>query len=249
MRVSLPDQSDLQARVFLDHEPLPQQLHGGVRPSTPRRVDRPYDAPAARADRRRRRDGAVVEADFDAASRSRPAPTSAGSMAPASRTGLEPDQRPDGDHAARVGRHADSSGAFVQGAVLADVEAVGHAERPRRTTGGTTTAQLSRRAPRPAPPTANNRGATSRTRTTRSSVPRGAALYHVTDKVTAWGSFGTGFRAPTLNELYRQFRVGALLTLANEQPRPRAAARRRARREHRAGGRTSASAPRGSTTG
>jgi outer membrane receptor protein involved in Fe transport len=30
---------------------------------------------------------------------------------------------------------------------------------------------------------------------------RVAALYHVTDTVTAWGSFGAGFRAPTLNEL------------------------------------------------
>ncbi len=45
--------------------------------------------------------------------------------------------------------------------------------------------------------------------------PKFAALYHVTDKVTTWGSIGTGFRAPTLNELYRNFSVGALLTLGN----------------------------------
>jgi outer membrane receptor protein involved in Fe transport len=50
--------------------------------------------------------------------------------------------------------------------------------------------------------------------------PRVAALYHVTDKVTAWGSVGTGFRAPTLNELYRQFSVGPLVTLANDQLGP-----------------------------
>ncbi len=50
--------------------------------------------------------------------------------------------------------------------------------------------------------------------------PRGAALFHVTDKVTAWGSLGKGFRAPTLNELYRLFRVGVLLTLANDQLGP-----------------------------
>jgi outer membrane receptor protein involved in Fe transport len=50
--------------------------------------------------------------------------------------------------------------------------------------------------------------------------PRLAALYHVTSKVTAWGSIGTGFRAPTLNELYRQFSVGALVTLANDQLGP-----------------------------
>jgi outer membrane receptor protein involved in Fe transport len=45
--------------------------------------------------------------------------------------------------------------------------------------------------------------------------PKFAALYHATDKVTVWGTLGTGFRAPTLNELYRNFSVGTLLTLAN----------------------------------
>ena len=46
--------------------------------------------------------------------------------------------------------------------------------------------------------------------------PRAAVLLSPSDKCRAWGNFGSGFRAPTLNELYRQFRVGALLTLANE---------------------------------
>jgi outer membrane receptor protein involved in Fe transport len=46
--------------------------------------------------------------------------------------------------------------------------------------------------------------------------PRVAALYHITDRVSAWGDISWGFRAPTLNELYRQFRVGTVLTLANE---------------------------------
>jgi len=45
--------------------------------------------------------------------------------------------------------------------------------------------------------------------------PRAAALYHVTSRVAVWGDVGWGFRAPTLNELYRQFRVGPTLTLAN----------------------------------
>jgi len=45
--------------------------------------------------------------------------------------------------------------------------------------------------------------------------PRAAARYHVTDRVDVWGDLGWGFRAPTLNELYRQFRVGQTLTLAN----------------------------------
>ena len=50
--------------------------------------------------------------------------------------------------------------------------------------------------------------------------PRAAALYHVTDKVSVWGDYGLGFRAPTLNELYRQFQVGAILTRANDQLGP-----------------------------
>jgi outer membrane receptor protein involved in Fe transport len=50
--------------------------------------------------------------------------------------------------------------------------------------------------------------------------PRAAVLYRVSDKVSAFGSLSSGFRAPTLNELYRQFRVGAILTLANDQLGP-----------------------------
>jgi outer membrane receptor for ferrienterochelin and colicin len=50
--------------------------------------------------------------------------------------------------------------------------------------------------------------------------PRAAARYHVTDRVDVWGDIGWGFRAPTLNELYRQFRVGQVLTLANNNLGP-----------------------------
>jgi iron complex outermembrane receptor protein len=46
--------------------------------------------------------------------------------------------------------------------------------------------------------------------------PRLAALYRASDRVSVWGSASRGFRSPTLNELYRQFRVGAVLTNANE---------------------------------
>ena len=46
--------------------------------------------------------------------------------------------------------------------------------------------------------------------------PRLAAVYHFSDRVNVWGNVAGGFRAPTLNELYRQFRVGTVLTLANE---------------------------------
>jgi len=50
--------------------------------------------------------------------------------------------------------------------------------------------------------------------------PRVAAIYRVADRVSVWGNIGAGFRAPTLNELYRQFRVGTVLTLANNQLGP-----------------------------
>jgi outer membrane receptor protein involved in Fe transport len=67
-------------------------------------------------------------------------------------------------------------------------------------------------------PTANNRTLPERADTVFS--PHLAALYQINNKVSAWGSIGAGFRAPTLNELYRQFRVGQVLTLANESLGP-----------------------------
>src|SRR5439155_6440701 len=67
-------------------------------------------------------------------------------------------------------------------------------------------------------PTANNRLLPDRDDTVFS--PRIAAMYHVTDRVNVWGDLSSGFRAPTLNELYRQFRVGTVLTLANDQLGP-----------------------------
>ena len=53
--------------------------------------------------------------------------------------------------------------------------------------------------------------------------PRVAALYHLTSRVSVWGDVNWGFRAPTLNELYRQFSIGAnprRLTLANSNLGP-----------------------------
>ena len=67
-------------------------------------------------------------------------------------------------------------------------------------------------------PTANNRLLPDRDDTVVS--PRAAALYRITERVSAWGGLSWGFRAPTLNELYRQFRVGAVQTLANENLGP-----------------------------
>lgn len=68
-------------------------------------------------------------------------------------------------------------------------------------------------------PTPNNRP-TLPDRDDVVASPRVAALYHATPWLSLWGDLGWGFRAPTLNELYRQFRVGTVLTLANNQLGP-----------------------------
>ena len=47
-------------------------------------------------------------------------------------------------------------------------------------------------------------------------TPRAGITFHLTDHFTLRGSFYQGFRAPTLNELYRPFRVGNVQTNANE---------------------------------
>lgn len=46
--------------------------------------------------------------------------------------------------------------------------------------------------------------------------PRVAALYQINQNFSFVASYAKSFRAPTLNELYRAFRVGNVLTLANE---------------------------------
>ncbi len=46
--------------------------------------------------------------------------------------------------------------------------------------------------------------------------PRIAALYQINRNFSFVASYAKSFRAPTLNELYRAFRVGNVLTLANE---------------------------------
>jgi outer membrane receptor protein involved in Fe transport len=68
-------------------------------------------------------------------------------------------------------------------------------------------------------PTANNRPSIPDKSDTVVS-PRVGALYHVSDRVTGWGAFNSGFRAPTLTELYRQFSVGAITTRPNDQLGP-----------------------------
>ena len=49
--------------------------------------------------------------------------------------------------------------------------------------------------------------------------PRASALFRINSAVSLTANFSKGFRQPTLNELYRSFRVGNVLTLANENLR------------------------------
>jgi outer membrane receptor protein involved in Fe transport len=68
-------------------------------------------------------------------------------------------------------------------------------------------------------PTVNNRPSIADTNDTVVS-PHLGALYHATDRVSLWGAANSGFRAPTLTELYRQFAVGAVTTRPNENLAP-----------------------------
>jgi len=51
-------------------------------------------------------------------------------------------------------------------------------------------------------------------------TPRAGLLYRLSDAFSLRGSFYQGFRAPSLNELYRPFRVGNVQTNANEKLGP-----------------------------
>jgi outer membrane receptor protein involved in Fe transport len=68
-------------------------------------------------------------------------------------------------------------------------------------------------------PTGNNRP-TIADRSDTVFSPRGAALYHLSDRVSVWGAANSAFRAPTLTELYRQFSVGAVTTFPNSDLGP-----------------------------
>jgi outer membrane receptor protein involved in Fe transport len=60
-----------------------------------------------------------------------------------------------------------------------------------------------------------NEGEAGETREETAFSPRAALLFRATDRWSWTASAYRGFRAPTLNELYRAFRVGDVLTLAN----------------------------------
>jgi outer membrane receptor protein involved in Fe transport len=56
-------------------------------------------------------------------------------------------------------------------------------------------------------------------RTETAFSPHASIVYRFNDRVSAVLSMSRAFRAPTLNELYRSFRVGNVLTLSNENLR------------------------------
>jgi outer membrane receptor protein involved in Fe transport len=58
-----------------------------------------------------------------------------------------------------------------------------------------------------------------RDRTESAFSPRASALFRINNNLSLTGTFARAFRRPTLNELYRAFRVGNVLTLANENLR------------------------------
>jgi outer membrane receptor protein involved in Fe transport len=68
-------------------------------------------------------------------------------------------------------------------------------------------------------PTVNNRPSIPDSNDTVLS-PHVGALYHASDRISVWGAANSGFRAPTLTELYRQFSVGAITTRPNDQLAP-----------------------------
>lgn len=53
-------------------------------------------------------------------------------------------------------------------------------------------------------------------RTQNALSPSGSVLFHATDKISFYINASRSFRAPTLNELYRGFRVGSVITDPNE---------------------------------
>ena len=123
-------------------------------------------------------------------------------------------------------RHAAEPRRVRAGHLHADRQARAHAERARRSL-----AQLRRPqsgddgGDRPAD--GQQPAVDSRTATTPSSARTSARSITSSDRVSVWGAANSGFRAPTLTELYRQFSVGAVTTRPERPSWARAPGRRR----------------------
>ena len=210
-RVSLPDQSDLQASVFLDFSRFSSSFLA-VPPSTPARSvgrlttlqDVPTDAV-----------GGLVQWSKPISTRHL---ISAGTdFRRIKGASLEQGMNPTNGLSVTTLREGGgtqiSSGTFLQAQYwptsALSVTASGRVDHWRNYNARFTEVSAITGAA-----TANNLGDLAEKESTVFS-PKLAALYHASNRVTVWGSVGKGFRAPTLNELYRNFSIGQLLTLAN----------------------------------
>jgi len=219
VRATLPDASDLQARVFIDDEVFHSNfmaVAAGPPPTlTPRFVGRMtllQEVPT---------DGVGLTAHWSKAIASRHTFSAGFDWRHVDGASLEQGLDAATGTAVTLFRDAggtqQSTGAFVQGQLWPteqlSITLSGRVDRWRNYNARNLETNI------PAgTPTAASRTLPDRDDTVFS--PRAAILYRVNNKVSAWGSLGSGFRAPTLNELYRQFRVGAILTLANDQLGP-----------------------------
>lgn len=216
VRLRLPDRSEVQVTVFTDHETFHNNtiavpITAPVR--TTGRLSFTQVVPSASAGAivqwtRPFRDKHVVtggfdwrwvdgdseEVDFDAA------------------TGTTPTLR------RRAGGEQQSIGAYVQDLITpterTTVTLSARVDRWNNSDGYSQETNLVTGAP-----TVNGAGSFP-DRSDKVVSPRAAVRYHLTPRMSVWGAVGTGFRAPTLNELYRSFRVGSVETLANPELGP-----------------------------
>ena len=125
-----------------------------------------------------------------------------------------------GDAQARLGRHAAQPRPVRAGRHLADRQPDDDAQRARLDQWRNYDGHNLEAAYPSGMPTANNAPTLPERDDTVVQPARRGALSPHRRSVSVWGDIGAGFRAPTLNELYRQFRVGTVLTLANNQLGP-----------------------------
>ena len=222
----LPDRAICRRSVFTRFRDVPQQFPRGdpaVGDLTPRSIV-PHDGRSGRADQRRRRHGRSGRRRSARGTISAPAPTGAGWMATARRmattapgpsaTGAECVLTLERD----LGRHPAQPRRVRPGHLHAARRSWRSRSARASIAGGTTTRTISRPMSPSGMPTANNRLLPDQRRHRRQPARRRAVSPDRSgDRV---GRLSSGFRAPTLNELYRQFRVGAVLTLANDQLGP-----------------------------
>jgi outer membrane receptor protein involved in Fe transport len=215
LRATLPDQSDLQARVFGDFEKFRSSFL-----AVPNLVTRAIGRTTLRQKVPTTGVGAMVQWSKAVSTRQmysagvdfRHVDGASEEIAYDIVTGLTPTVNRES------GGTQMSSGAFVQGqfwpATKVTLTLSGRLDHWRNYNGRNLEYSAATGLP-----TANHRESLP-DKSDTVFTPRAAVRYHLSDTVSTWASIGWGFRAPTLNELYRQFRVGAILTLANEQLGP-----------------------------